>query len=167
MHADFDRGSEQAQPAETSLLKRREIEAQIAVPLILAFAEKMGRERAFAVARDVIQKLAQAAGREMAKRLGVNDLTTFAKVVRDVWAQDNALEITVLEETDCRLSFDVTHCAYAELYEKLGMKEFGYCLSCSRDAGFAEGFNPRLKLQRTGTIMEGAPHCDFRFNKVE
>jgi hypothetical protein len=44
------------------------------------------------------------------------------------------------------------------------MKEFGYCLSCSRDAVFAEGFNPRLKLQRIQTIMEGAPHCDFRFS---
>jgi len=25
-----------------------------------------------------------------------------------------------------------------------------------------EGFNPRMKLVRTKTIMEGNDHCDFR-----
>ncbi len=164
MHADFEGSLESVHQIEPSLLKRREIEARIAVPLIQAFAEKMGREQALSVAAKVIQALACAAGREMAKKLGANNMAAFTRVVRDVWAQDKALEMTVLEETDLKLSFNVTRCAYAELYEKLGMKEFGHCLSCSRDVGFAEGFNPRLKLQRTQTIMEGAPHCDFRFS---
>jgi hypothetical protein len=26
-----------------------------------------------------------------------------------------------------------------------------------------EGFNRAVKLTRTQTVMEGAPHCDFRF----
>jgi hypothetical protein len=26
-----------------------------------------------------------------------------------------------------------------------------------------EGFNPKIKLERTQTIMEGADHCDFRY----
>jgi predicted hydrocarbon binding protein len=164
MHTDFKRSLESVQATEPSLLKRREIEARIAVPLIQAFAERMGREQALAVATKVIQALACAAGREMAKKLGANDMVAFTKVVREVWAQDKALEMTMFEETDLKLSFNVTRCAYAELYEKLGMKEFGHCLSCSRDTGFAEGFNPRLKLQRTQTLMQGAPHCDFRFS---
>ena len=71
--------------------------------------------------------------------------------------------MNILEESDRKLSFDVTRCAYAEMYERLGLKEFGPCLSCRRDGSFAEGFNPSLKLKRTQTIMEGAPFCDFRF----
>ena len=74
------------------------------------------------------------------------------------------LEVKIREETDRKLSFNVTRCAYAEMYGRLGLKEFGTCLSCRRDASFAEGFNPGLKLQRTQTIMEGAPFCDFRFS---
>ena len=27
----------------------------------------------------------------------------------------------------------------------------------------AQGFNPKLTLERTQTIMQGASHCDFRF----
>jgi hypothetical protein len=49
------------------------------------------------------------------------------------------------------------------MYEREGMKELGFCLSCSRDEPFTKGFNPRMKLLRTRTIMEGASHCDFRF----
>ena len=52
-------------------------------------------------------------------------------------------------------------CRYAELYQRLGMHDLGYCLSCSRDPAFARGFNPRLTLTRTRTIMEGAYSCDF------
>ena len=164
MRAESESSRKNVQPTEPSLLERREIEARIAVPLIQAFAEKFGREQALAVASTVIQGLACAAGGKMAKKLGSNDMAALANIVRDVWAQDKALEVTMLEETDLKLSFHVTRCAYAELYEELGMKEFGYCLSCSRDASFAQGFNPRLKLQRTQTIMEGAPHCDFRYD---
>ena len=163
MNADFERNPQSAQPSALSLLERREIEARIALPLIQAYAEKMGREQAVAVATKVIQRLAGAAGRQMVEKLGGNDITALAKVVRHVWAQNGALEITMLEENNLKLSFNVTRCRYAELYEKLGLEEFGGCLSCSRDAAFAEGFNPRLELQRTQTIMEGASHCDFRF----
>jgi len=164
MPGDSDRPTASVQASEPSLLKRREIEARIAVPLIEAFAEKLGRDEALAVAGKVIQGLACAAGSEVAKKLGANGTAALAQVVREVWARDGALEVTILEESDRKLSFNVTRCAYAELYGKLGMKNFGRCLSCHRDASFAEGFNPRLKLERTQTIMEGAPHCDFRFS---
>jgi hypothetical protein len=36
-------------------------------------------------------------------------------------------------------------------------------LSCNRDATFCEGYDPRIKLTRTQTIMGGASHCDFRY----
>ena len=47
--------------------------------------------------------------------------------------------------------------------EALGVPELGAILSCARDAALIEGFNPRLKLTRTETIMEGAASCDFRY----
>ena len=63
------------------------------------------------------------------------------------------------------LYFDVIECKYADLYEKLGIKEIGNILSCSRDFFFMEGFNPEIELKRTKTIMEGCDFCNFRFVK--
>jgi hypothetical protein len=57
----------------------------------------------------------------------------------------------------------VLNCRYAGLYEEMGIKDLGFCLSCCRDEAFARGFNPLIKLVRTQTIMEGGPVCDFRF----
>jgi uncharacterized sporulation protein YeaH/YhbH (DUF444 family) len=165
MHPDSKPSVESTPSTEPTLLKRREIEARIAVPLIQAFAEKIGREQALAVAAAVIQSVARAAGEQMAEKIGANDLAALAWVVREVWSADQALDAEFLEETERQLRFNVRRCAYVELYEKLGVKEFGVCLSCCRDASFTEGFNHRIKLQRTQTIMEGAPRCDFRFTK--
>jgi hypothetical protein len=58
---------------------------------------------------------------------------------------------------------NTTRCRYAEMYRELGMPKLGFTLSCARDFALVEGFNPRIELRRTQTIMEGADHCDFRF----
>jgi hypothetical protein len=73
------------------------------------------------------------------------------------------MTVKFLEETDRNLSFNVTRCGYAELYQNMGILEFGYCLSCSRDEPFIQGFNSQIRLFRTQTIMQGAPYCDFRY----
>jgi hypothetical protein len=49
------------------------------------------------------------------------------------------------------------------MYEKLGIKELGCVLSCSRDFSFMEGFNSEIELIRTKTIMGGFECCDFRY----
>ncbi len=59
------------------------------------------------------------------------------------------------------LKFDVTRCKYAEMYERLGMKELGNLLSCYRDFAFLDGFDPDIELKRTKTLMEGDDLCDF------
>ena len=73
--------------------------------------------------------------------------------------------MTVREQTDEVLAFDVTRCRYAEMYRALGIPELGAVLSCNRDAALIEGFNPEVHFSRTQTIMGGASHCDFRYRK--
>ena len=149
--------------SQLSLLERREIEALMAVPLIKAYAKELGFKKAADMATRVIQDLARKAGQELAESLGSNAIADLARVVHEIWAHDGALEITILEQTENTFVFNVTRCRYVETYDRLGVKDFGLYLSCSRDGAFSEGFNPRLKLTRTQTIMEGAPHCDFDF----
>jgi hypothetical protein len=72
-----------------------------------------------------------------------------------------------LERSAERLGFDVTRCGYAEFYKDLGLAELGRLFHCSRDFAMLEGFDPRLALKRTQTIMEGASHCDFRYHRKE
>jgi hypothetical protein len=150
-------------PLRLTHLQRREIQAPIAASLIREFANTLGYQRAVDIAAAAIRTDALAAGRSLAEKVTGPVLPALAQVVREVWAADEALTIHMLEATDQKLSFDVTRCQYAELYDRLGMKDLGFCLSCNRDEAFAQGYYPGLRLARSQTIMQGAPRCDFRF----
>jgi len=151
-------------PALVSLLAQREIEARIVGPLIESLSAEFGRERVLACVRETIRSLARGAGAELAQ--GGCSLAHFADALT-LWKQDGALEMDVIEQTPENLSFNVTRCRYAEMYTALGLRDIGAVLSCNRDFALVEGFNPNIHLTRTQTIMEGAPHCDFRFVAAE
>ena len=149
-----------------SVLDRRRIEAMIIGPMIRAFEQEIGRERAHAIARRVITKIAQDQGQALSQRLCGDDLATFSRG-KDPWVRDGALEMDVLEDSGARVSFNVTRCRYAEMYREIGMEDLGAIFSCGRDGALSTGFNSRLRLSRTQTIMEGAGHCDFRYTIEE
>jgi L-2-amino-thiazoline-4-carboxylic acid hydrolase-like protein len=147
---------------EIGVLKRREIEARILMPVLEALGAEFGRERVLEVARRVIIDAARAQGQELAERMGGDSLDHLAAALED-WKKGDAYRMDVLEQTDQRFSFNVTRGRYAEMYRALGIPEVGALLSCNRDFALVEGFNSAVKLTRTQTVMEGAPHCDFRF----
>ena len=149
---------------EIGVLKRREIEARILLPVIEALGKEFGKERVVEIVRDVIVNVAQAQGREVAAQQGGTSLGHLARALED-WQKGDAYRMDVLEQGDERFSFNVTRCRYAEMYRSLGIPELGALLSCNRDFALAEGFSPDVELTRTQTIMQGAPHCDFRFVK--
>lgn len=162
---DEKHNSDSASPSEPviSLIKRREIQASLAVSLIHGYASAIGRDRALEIATSAVQSDAKAAGTKAAETCGGNTLHAFRQYICENWAKDDAIEIRDMEETDHQLSFRVARCRYAELYEEMGIRDLGFCLSCSRDASFARGFNPRIEMTRTRTIMQGDSCCDFRF----
>jgi hypothetical protein len=83
----------------------------------------------------------------------------------DRWAAGDALEMDILEQSEQAFDFNITRCRYAEMYRELGLADLGFTLSCNRDAAFVQGFSEELELQRSQTIMEGAPFCDFRYRR--
>ncbi len=146
---------------EIPILVRREIEAQIAGPLVNAYIEKFGREKALKVASKVITQLARQAGSQLAKAEGGNSIEHLTQG-QSQWSTGGALVREILEITENTYNYNITTCKYADMYRALGLTDLGFVLSCGRDGAMFEGFNPKLKLTRTQTIMEGADYCDFR-----
>ncbi|MBT3942697.1 MAG: L-2-amino-thiazoline-4-carboxylic acid hydrolase [Chloroflexi bacterium] len=144
------------------VLVRRRIEAMVLGPMIRAFQDEFGEQEANKVAQRVIEEVAQDQGAAMAKRAGSNDLTTYL-ANKGAWSANNALETKTLEMDEDRYDYNVTRCRYAEMYKELGMQDLGFIFSCGRDFNFPLGFNKDMKLTRTQTIMQGASHCDFRY----
>ena len=151
---------------QIDILTRREIEARIAVPIIKAFIKEIGRDAALKVVKQVINSLAHESGLKLAEQMGGTSIADFARGL-DAWGAGGAYELEVLELSDVRYCFDIKRCRYAEMYQELGCPDFGFILSCSRDFALVEGFNPKMKLTRTKTIMEGYDRCDFRITLKE
>jgi hypothetical protein len=148
--------------AKLGVLTRREVEARLLKPIIDDLGVVFGHKEVLAVVRDTIIRIAREQGSALSLQMRGKTLKHFLDSLA-FWTQDGALEIDLIESSDEVLSFNVTRCRYAELYESLGLRAMGTIFSCSRDFALIEGFNPEISLQRTQTIMEGAAHCDFRY----
>ncbi len=164
-------GSKSDDPAATveaavnglGILARRKIEAEIIKPIYEEMVARFGKEAARAALRAAITRAAIESGRRLASaEPGPTDLSTFA-ALQPKWRQDDALRFEILTETKDRFDYDVTRCRYAEMYHGMGLGEIGDILSCQRDGTFCQGYDARIQMTRTTTIMSGAKRCDFRY----
>ena len=148
---------------ELGILARRRIEAAIIAPIYDEMRKSIGEEKARDILRRAIRRAAIDAGAEFASRADAGaDLESF-KAILPLWTKDDALTIEVIDDAPGVLDFNVKRCRYAETYRAMGLGDIGDILSCNRDGAFCEGYDPRIKLTRTQTIMRGASHCDFRY----
>ncbi len=148
---------------ELGILARRRIEAGVIAPIYDEMRKALGEAKAREILGGAIRRAAVEAGAEMAKRApGGASLESF-KSILPLWTKDDALTIEVIAEAPGVFEFNVTRCRYAETYRAMGLGAIGDLLSCGRDGAFCEGYNPRMRLTRTQTIMGGAGHCDFRY----
>ncbi len=152
---------------DMGILARRRIEAEIIKPIYDIMKREFGQEKAAAIIGEAISNAAVQAGKDFAAREpGGADIRSFARL-QDLWTQDDALKVEVLRADDQGFDYDVKRCRYAEMYHEMGLGEIGHLLSCNRDAGFIEGYDERVKLTRTTTIMSGAKKCDFRYAVID
>ncbi len=144
------------------VLTRREVEARILAPVIEALGQRFGREEVVEIVKDTITEIAQQQGGELAQAMSGSGSDAFMESLQ-FWTKDDALHIDVLEQNEEKLDFNVKRCRYAEMYKALGLPELGAVFSCNRDFALIDGFNGKARLTRTQTIMQGASHCDFRY----
>jgi L-2-amino-thiazoline-4-carboxylic acid hydrolase len=146
------------------ILTQRRIEAAFAKGVYEEMKAELGDATAKRILANAVIKLAKQAAAQMAREAtdGEPNLDSF-RAILPRWTADDALAFEVVRSTDDALEFNVTRCRYAEMYRAMGLAELGAILSCNRDGAFCEGYDPRLKLERTQTLMGGASHCDFRY----
>ena len=145
------------------IIELRRIEANIIRPIYEEMVNDLGEESARRILGRAIRRNAVEQGRILAE--GSPAPAGIAEFARRLerWTANDALRLEVLEQSDERFDFNVTRCRYAEMYREMGLGEIGDLLSCNRDGALCEGYDPRLELTRTRTIMQGATHCDFRY----
>ncbi len=148
------------------ILTRRRIEAEFARGVYDAMKAELGEAAAKRILAAAVIRMAREGAARMAQDApgGAPDLDSF-RAIQSLWTAGDALTTEVLESTPTTFNFNVTRCRYAEMYRAMGLADLGAVLSCNRDGAFCEGYDPKLKLTRTQTLMGGATHCDFRYTR--
>ena len=76
------------------------------------------------------------------------------------------LEVELIEASEEQVITHVKQCEWARYFRKHHPK-VGYLLACSRDEAAYRAINTDLRMQRTNTLMEGGPLCDFRLFSIK
>lgn len=132
------------------------------IPLLKELASRLGREKFLAMieqASDDVVRV-KAAGRP----LSVPNLTALADGMSDVPPlARHALDGEIVERSAEAFEYRVTKCLWAKTFREEDAADIGYAMVCYPDYPVAKSLNPKFKLIRTHTLMQGADHCGFRY----
>jgi hypothetical protein len=76
------------------------------------------------------------------------------------------LECELVRVSKDEVAFNILECEWARYYRERHPR-IGYLMACSLDEADYRTVHPTIRMQRTGTLMEGAPCCDFRLYALD
>jgi hypothetical protein len=132
------------------------------IPLLNQLAEQIGREKFVAMLKEgsdeVVRK--KTAGRPPT----VPDLLALAANLNRIPPlMQHALDFEVVEKSPEAFEYRVKTCLWAKVFRDSKAADIGYAMVCYPDYAVARGLNPKLKLIRTRTLMQGDDGCSLRY----
>jgi len=132
------------------------------IPLLKALSEKPGNEKLIEQLKEVAS---QAAANGMRNRKtpdrSIASFISFIKKPNHFWK--NVATIEIVEESDRVCEVKVTECLWAKTVREQNASEVGYACICHPDFASAPAFNPKMRMERTKTLMQGHDCCNHRW----
>lgn len=132
------------------------------IPLLKELAAQLGREELVnmlkTAADEVVRK--KTAGRPPA----VPDLVALASNMRNVPPlMQHALDAEIVEQSPEAFEYRVKTCLWAKAFRDMDAADIGYAIVCYPDYPVAKSLNPKLRLIRSRTLMQGDDSCSLRY----
>jgi len=134
------------------------------VPILRDAAKELGEERVFEVLKRVASEHVRQAAQATARQLPCNDFAAW-----NAWGKassrfgQHVLTVETVEDAPEAFELRVTECLWAKTFREMGAEDLGHLLFCNTDYAQCKGFNPRITLVRTKTLMQGDDCCNHRF----
>jgi hypothetical protein len=134
------------------------------VPILQGLAKELGEDRFWKALEKVSSECALKAGQDRARQLPNNDLAAFIDPGGEPsHFGKHVLTREIVEYTPHACELKVTECLWAKTFREMGAADIGYLLLCNTDHADCQGFNPRITLIRSKTLMQGDDCCNHRF----
>ena len=134
------------------------------IPVLQNLAQELGEDHVLKVLKKVAFESALKAGQATARQLPCNDFAAFNASAREPsHFGKHVLTLEIVEDTPQAFEVKVTECLWAKTFREMGAADIGYRLICYRDYADCQGFNPKITLIRSKTLMQGDDCCNHRF----
>jgi hypothetical protein len=134
------------------------------IPIAQGLAAEVEGEDFIEILKRAAADSATRRGRRVAQGLSSNDFAAFTAWARDpdhFW--QNVLTFEIVEDSERVFELRITQCLWAETFRKRGAVDMGYATVCHPDFAYCRAFNPKIKLVRSKTLMEGHDCCNHRW----
>jgi len=132
------------------------------IPLLKELGAQLGRD-------ELVQMLQRASDQIVQKKTAgrppaIRDLMTLASNMVNVPPLiQHALQGEVVERSQEAFEYRVKKCLWATVFRNEQAADIGYAMICYPDYAVAKGLNPKLRLIRTKTLMQGDDSCTLRY----
>jgi len=121
----------------------------------------LGKEKVIELMKKYTHKNLLEYGRRQAKQMGDNSFAAYVNTFRGGY--ESSLTLEIVEDTPKAFELKVTECLWATTFRQANAGDIGVAAVCHGDYAWAEGFNPKIKMIRDKTLMEGHACCNHRY----
>ena len=125
--------------------------------------EELGDEKAIELFKKLTYKDGLAMGKRRAEQQKDNGFQTFVERFKDPERYKYTLTKEVVEDSEKAFELKVTECLWATACLQQNAGDIGYAWICYGDYAVPQGFNPKIKMVRDKTLMQGHDCCNHRY----
>jgi hypothetical protein len=124
--------------------------------------KEIGGERVIElIKKQTEQRLKEQAKKDL-ERIGKSDFKSYISIFREP-NMLASLTMEIIQDTDTVFEIRVTDCLSAESFLPYKAGDLGYAAVCWGDYTWASDFNPKIKLIRDKTLMQGHDCCNHKY----
>jgi len=132
------------------------------VGILRVLSTKPGYEKLLEVLPEVSSQLfATNIRNRKTQDRSLQSYTEYLKKPDHFWK--NAITAEIVEDTPTAFGVKVTECLWAKTFREVNAADIGYACICHPDFATATAFNPKMKMERTKTLMQGHDCCNHRW----
>lgn len=124
---------------------------------------KLGKEETLNYIREFSKELLTARGKAQAEQAPDLSLQSYVGQFKNNPIYKKALTFDIVEDNDKVFEMKVTECLTHATFKASEACDIGHACICYGDYAWAEGFNPKIKLIRNKTLMQGHDCCNHKY----
>lgn len=130
------------------------------LPTVRAVAAEIGIDKLQKVLLEDMKKRVADRVKNLPSR-ELKDFTQFFKNPNPF--QANTLTMEIVQDSDKVFEMRFSECLWAKIFKEANAADIGFKLICCGDYVTAEAFNPKIRLIRDKTLMQGHDCCNHKY----